>query len=352
MRLRTLLPVCCCLALLGGACTSSTQDDIDPADFQPDPAAVAPSGDSCTDGTGDLLVDTEDTGKVRSEPGGIDITLAEAVLDDDDLTLHFTTVQPIESAPDPLFLAQHGDLVQSPSLSWEVRLEQDEGAWTATLITVPPVGREVPTTLSAPVVVDGNDISVVIPRDDLPQISARLWSFGSSAGIAADNRIFDECVPFAQDPTGSTAPPASSGPTVTAPPVVGPLGSPLDAPDGARVTVHLVEAPAVPDEGVDLQAVPGTQLVTADVEVCATDRQLDDVGASRWVVTLDDGDTRSAVSLRQSPHPPQFPVGVTLRPGECERGWVTFQTAADVGVVSVAYDVSGVGVGPLVISET
>ena len=348
MRIRSLLAVCVGLALLGGACSSSDGDAAAPP---PTGVIDTPSGDACTDGTGDLLVSATDTGDLRSEPAGIDITTAEAALGEDDLTISFTTLQPIESAPDALFLVQHGDLIQSPSLSWEVRIEEEGGLWVATLITVPQVGREESTTLSAPVTVSGTELSVTIPRDDLPQISSRIWSFGSSAGVSAVNRVFDECLPFVEGPTtGSSSP--SSVPTETVPPVTGPVGTALEGPDGSQVTVHAVEAPAVPDPEFTLEAVVGTQFVTADVEVCATDRQLDDVGESRFIIELDNGDTRGVVALEESPHQPQFPLGVSLRPGDCERGWITFQVAIDTAVTSIAYDVSGEGVGPLLIATT
>ena len=353
MRPRLLLATsCCAAALIAGACSSSSSDDA-ATTLSFGTLADTPSGDTCTDATGDLMVDESDEGQRRAEPAGIDITSASAELGDDELTLRFETVQPIASAPEPLFLVQHGDLIQSPSLSWEIRVELEGGAWTATLITVPNVGRQIETTLNHPVQVTGNTLTLVLPRSDLPSISSRLWSFGSSAGVSANNSVFDDCLPFDQTSTdGGTTGSTTDGGSASMAPIVGQVGSAIEGPDGSSVTVHAVEAPAVPDEGVALDAVPGTQLVAADVEVCATDRPLQAVGDARFVVTMSNGDVRDVVSLPTSPHQPQFPVEITLRPGSCERGWVTFQVAADTSVASVAYDVSGVGVGPLLVAET
>lgn len=354
MRVRTAIALCLPLVLVGVACSS--QEDP-PAPIAADTLPDTPAGDACQDGTGDLLTDAEDTGRTRSDPAGIDIVSAAAELDDDTLTIRFETLQPIESAPDATFYVQHGDLIQSPSLSWELRIEEsDAGAWVLQLITVPTVGRENETTLAVAPTVEGTVATVTIPRADLPAVSSRLWSFGSSAGISADNRVFDECLPYAPSgdggTTGSTGPTGTGDPSVTAPSVFGDVGQTLEGPDGSRVTVHNVEVPAVPDAEFDLSAVVGTQFATADVEVCASDRQLDDVGERRFLVTLDNGDTRGVVELPKSPHQPQFPVGVTLRPDTCERGWVTFQIAADAGVASVGYDVSGSGVGPVLTFAT
>jgi hypothetical protein len=216
--------------------------------------------------------------------------------------------------------------------------------------------RQQEKTINVPVTVESSELRYSVPLDQLPPISTILWLFGASSGVSDESRVVDDCQPFNQtgspddtEPDGSEP---SAGTTPSVPSISGSVGQTLTAPDGSKVTVRSIEVPAVPNNEQTPEPVPGTRFVAADVEVCGGSKQVDNVGERRWSLetTAPSGERRlSAWDAPRSPKSPRFTAGATVRAGECVDGWVVFQIGDTATPVSVNYDTSGTGIGPLVI---
>ncbi|MCX7620261.1 MAG: hypothetical protein N2037_05375 [Acidimicrobiales bacterium] len=314
--------------------------------------AQAVRGDECFDAKGDILTNASDEGSTISEPAGVDISWAAATVDGDLLRVSFRTVGYIDAAPNPEFVVANGSLESASDQYWELRSERAGSRWSLKLVMFPKgQSRQQEKTINVPVSVEGNELRYSVPLGQLPPISTVLWQFGAGAGVSDESRVVDDCQPFQQTGSpGDTVPPiGGSTPTLpSVPTVTGSVGQTLNAPDGSKVTVKLIEVPAVPNNEQTPEPIPGARFAAAEVEVCAGNFQLDNIGERRWSMEVT-GDRRvSAWDAPRSPKSPRFSAGATVRPGECIGGWVVFQIADNADPVSVDYDTSGTGVGPVV----
>jgi len=171
-----------------------------------EPAALTvptppPGGDRCSDVTGDLGESTKESGTL-GEPAGIDLVETSAELTDAGLEVRFRVAGPPGSVPDPTFFVFQGPSGRAGS--FEIQTELEAGSRVVTLITYDGTTTATRTTLPVPVVVEGDEVSYVVPPELVPPIVTRYWAWGSRAPVGAGVTLIDDCDPFAQAAASST----------------------------------------------------------------------------------------------------------------------------------------------------
>ena len=183
-----------CLVLLS-ACSGSSDKGATPNTIGPHSSLPELKGFRCEDPTGDIGGDVKSAGTL-SQPAGIDIVVAEAKVDGNDLAVTYTMAGDVSTAPMPLVDMLQG-AVTAPTFSFELRArpggDTPGSPWELTLITFQEQGQEVPRTLSTPVTVEGNTVSYRVALSDIPTIATLQWSFGASSTGADGNILIDDC---------------------------------------------------------------------------------------------------------------------------------------------------------------
>lgn len=309
----------------------------------------AAKGDECNDPQGDLSDSVRGTGTL-SEPAGIDLLRAEAKVEAELLNVSYTTAAPIESVTNPVFFLQQGDTSQALNVTFEVRAEKDQsaGGWKLRLITFTG-NSERSTPLEATVNVVDNKLTYSVPVKSLPQIATILWQFGSTGGVSSNNRLIDDCLPFNQAPEPGQGPAGSSTSTMAVAARTGSLGQPITASDESKITVKAVVNPAKPGRQMVAQPIPLNQLAAVEAEVCAGSSAVERVGEFRFTVQLADGRSFDPWAADDYSNEPRFKLETSLRPGECEHGWINYEVPKDSQITKVTYDVAGKKVGPYVV---
>lgn len=192
------LVLACALLLALGACSSGSSDDEEGGlDFEGTVTLPQATGDRCEDPTSDITADVRSEG-VGSEPAGIDITHAEAMLDDEDrLDVTFTTAGPVTTTEGTTFIVAQG-MAGSP-LAFELRATAGEnGTWDVRAITWDSAERS--TSIPITPTVEGNTLSMRVPMENLPPLGLYL-SFGASSELAGVGRVLDDCSSLTTAPT-------------------------------------------------------------------------------------------------------------------------------------------------------
>jgi len=164
------------------------------------------AGYTCHDPTGDISVDPAAAGKL-TEPAGIDLVTASALVQGDVLAVSFTTNGPIASVAQPLFDVQSGDPSTAPDLSFELRAQPVDpakpgGAWSVVLHTFKG-GNEAKTDLGVPVSVNADTLSYQVPLTQIPAVASLQWQFGASSSQPNGSVPFDDCSSFTAETTTS-----------------------------------------------------------------------------------------------------------------------------------------------------
>jgi len=164
-------------------------------------------GYTCHDPVGDLSLDPKASGKL-SQPAGIDLVEASALVKGDVLDVRFTTAGPIASAPQPGFFVQNGDPSTAPALSFLLAAQPTDpnkpvGAWNVALHTFATSPEKV-THLVVPVTVAGNTLTYQVPLSQIPAVVSLQWEFGSVAVAADGSKPFDDCNSFTAASTTTT----------------------------------------------------------------------------------------------------------------------------------------------------
>jgi hypothetical protein len=338
------------------ACSSSSDTSSGPDASQLKFGATGTSktqGDECSDPTGDLQSEVKSAGNL-SEPAGIDLVHTAAKVEGDTLHVTFQTAGAVESATNPIFIVQQGDVSSVAALneSFELRAKRDgQSPWQLNLITFANNREKPAQPLNIPVDVQGSTLSYSVPLSMLPRIATIVWQFGSSAGVSDESRIIDDCEPFAQQaPTGSTPGSTGSVPSAPAQNISAQVGQSAKAPDGSTVTVKQVANPANINRTVLVHPIPTDQLAAIEVQVCAgPDAGVDNVGDRRFTVQIADGRSYDVWPPDYATQP-QFTAGQTLRAGECtDSAWITYEIPMDATVSQVTYDAGGRNVGPYIV---
>jgi hypothetical protein len=180
------------LAVLAAGCSS---DDDAPEGTQT--SLPQANGDSCEDPAGDVSSDIRPGGGGTEQPG-IDITIADAVLtDDNQLDLTFTTAGPITQTPGTTFAVAQG--APLTPLAFEIRAVVDDGGdWGVSAITWDSVERATPVPVEPQV--NGNVLTFTVPMDELPPLGLFL-SFGASSVVDGAGRVIDDCSSLSTAPT-------------------------------------------------------------------------------------------------------------------------------------------------------
>ncbi len=337
-----------------GLAACSAQDELagKPAFSVPgNTIGKAAKGDECNDPSGDLSDDPKGAGTL-TQPAGIDLVHAEAKVNDELLVVTFETAAPIESAANPAFFLQQGDTAQALSVTFEIRAETDpSGQWKLRLITFNS-NRERSTPLEVPINVAGTKLSYSVPTKSLPTVATILWQFGSTGGVSDNNRVIDDCLPFAQASSTPATSAAGASTVVQVPTRTGAVAQPITATDGSKITILAVDNPAKPTRELKAKPIPQDQVAAVQAEVCAGTGGLDRVGDFRFTIQASDGRSFDPWAADDFTNEPRFKLETSLRSGECERGWIDYEIPKDSQITQVTYDVGGKKVGPYVVVKT
>ena len=343
-RARRVAALAVCTVLAAAACSGSKSDGAGPSGTFPTAGTSPPAaGAACTDPAGDLATDSKNGGAL-SEPAGIDMTHAEAVLTSTSLKVSFETVGMIDSAPVPTFIVGQGRA--GNDVSFEIRAAPvgppPSPPWALTLATFRG-GNEGRAPLQTPVTVKDNTISFEIPLKDLPPVATLIWQFGSSSG-EGDTATYDDCnnfsapsdstgtsVPATVRPTSSTAPPTTQAPI--------PFGQEqIYRTTGSKITVYGAQFPVPNAKPVpeNFELSKDVAPATVDVQVCAGTNGTEARGAYFQVKTADNRVYSVPVIPYNAVDSP-FPQSRVLPPNDCIRGYVTFLIGKDSPIAQVFY---------------
>src|SRR5262249_28442537 len=152
------------------------------------------------------------------------------------------------------------------------------------------------------------------------------WQFGSTGGASSNNRVIDDCEPFTQQATATTAPRTTTGsaPPSAIPAKTGVIGQTVVADDGTKVTIKAVDVPAKPTHQPRAEALPGNQIIAVLAEVCAGSKGLDKVGDYEFTAQTVEGETYDPWAADDYTNEPRFKIQTSLRAGECESGWINY----------------------------
>jgi hypothetical protein len=211
---------CVTIVATAAACSPSHSSATPTATLGSQPTLPRTRGYTCHDPKGDIAVKTNAVGNL-SQPAGVDILLASALVEGNDLVVHFTQAGPIAPLNGPLFDVEQGDISANPDLSFELRAEPDNNTnadtsntapeptagasrWSVTLYSYQQ-GNQRTTDLSVPVTVSGNTLNYSVPLSKLPAIVSLQWQFGVAAYPGGINVPFDDCSSFSASTTTSTS---------------------------------------------------------------------------------------------------------------------------------------------------
>lgn len=320
--------------LLGSAC-SKKDETVTPV--LPDGVKLpTEQGGSCKDPVADITGDIKGGAGTLAEPSGIDIVAAESKVVDGVLKSKLTMAGAIASAPAPTIIIDQGNPGQE--VSFELRAAPDRsGTWVLTLVTWKGAAaggiseRSAPLTGSS-VLVDDKTISFDIPTKDLPPIVTLLWNFGASSGDG-DAALLDDCNSVTEQVRGDPGTSTTSS-TTTVPNAA--LGAEQPWKTTSRITVFEVQSPPTTPKVLAVEPDPGFKLAVVRAQVCATDSRID-ARTQNFNVKLVTNELYPIWSQPQAGADPAMPVSQSLPPGECIRGFITFQIPADAQVAQVLY---------------
>jgi hypothetical protein len=195
------------LAVAAAACSPANHSAASSSTVGQQTTLPRTTGYTCHDPLGDISLDPSAAGRL-TQPAGIDIVEASALVEGDVLAVSFTTNGPIAAVPQPLFDVQQGDPSTAPDLSFELRAQpatitDSAGPWNVVLHTFKG-GNEAKTDLAVPVTVDGSTLSYEVPLSQIPAVVSLQWEFGTSS-VQADNSVpYDDCSSFTAEATTTT----------------------------------------------------------------------------------------------------------------------------------------------------
>lgn len=195
------------------ACSGGSGTNVEtPSTIGPQSSLAESKGFRCVDPKGDLSIALTGVGTL-TEPAGVDMVVAEAKVDGDNLVVTYQMAGDPVGAPQPFVTLLQGDIA-APDYSFELRAEPISGSppgtpWGLTLVTFK--GTEQRRALNTAVVVQGDTITYSVPLSDIPPIATLQWTFGSASTAANKTVTFDDCNSF-------SAPPAGSDSSTTSPP--------------------------------------------------------------------------------------------------------------------------------------
>lgn len=334
------------LALLAGAACSSSDDAT-----LPDGVAIVTlppptDGANCTDPTGDIGDTAKEIAGALSEPAGIDIVRARADVSDTEMVVTYTMAGPVAAVAKPTFYLSQG--VSGQEASFELRAEPTatNGPWSVDLITWDRNERggltESPRRpLAAPVTVTDDELTYTVSLTEIPKIVTLVWQFGASAelppeGTATNPRIvLDDCNNMIdQASAGSSVP--TTAPVPTTVPPSGPVGADLVHRNGATVTVSAVQKPPANLRPLTIPPAPDFEPAVVEAQICAGEEQLA-IRQGNFRVLTTENELWGYWDADQSATEPAFPEPMILQPGDCRKGWVTYEIPIEAAIQSIVY---------------
>lgn len=328
------------LALLAVATSCSSTDDAQmPENVNLGTLPPVTAGASCQDPTGDISDLASDVAGTLTEPSGIDLVSVTADVTDTDLTITYTTAGPVAAVSNPVFLVSQGVSGQEPSFELRAKPTAAGGAWTLTLITWAKDGGGLaeapPRTIATPVTVQDNTLSYTVALTDLPRIATLIWQFGATAQLPSNEYVIDDCNNMGdQTQPDGTAPSTSAGPTTTIPNAE--LGAELTHRSGAVITIYEVQKPPANLQPLTLPPDEGNEPAAVYVGACAGE-QPTTVRAGSFGVQTSANEIWPFWDVPAPAAIPAFPASKVLEPGDCIKGWVTFQLPVADTVIEAFY---------------
>lgn len=297
------------------------------------------SGASCQDPTSDISDLASDIVGTLTEPAGIDLVAVTAEVSETELTVTFTTAGPIASVSRPEFLVSQGVSGQEPSFELRAKPTSAGGPWSLNLITWVKNGgglAEAPRKpLAAPVTVQDNTLTYSVALTDLPRIATLIWQFGATAQLPSNENVLDDCNNMGdQTQPDGTAPSTTSGPTTTIPNAE--LGAELTHRSGVVITIDEVQKPPANLAPLTIPADEGNEPAAVYVGACAGEQPAT-VRAGSFGVQTSANEIWPFWDVPSPAAIPAFPATRVLEPGECIKGWVTFQLPVADSVIEAFY---------------
>lgn len=329
------------LAMGLGACTTTSQS----------PDLVLPDGvrlpteqaGECKDPVGDISGEAKGGAGALTEPAGIDIVAAESKVVDGFLRTKLTMAGSVASVKAPTVIVDQGN--PGEEVSFELRAAPISpgaaGEWGLTLVTWKAHQERSAALRGSKVVVKDKTVSFDIPTKDLPPVVTLLWNFGASDGDG-DTALLDDCNNVVEQTRGTLGPTT----TTTAVPSV-PLGQEQPFKTTSKVTVYEVQSPPTVPKALLVPPAEDFKLAVVRAQICATDSPID-ARTQNFNVKTTDNELYPIWQQPQAGADPAMPVTQSLKPGECIRGWITFQIPAAATVGSVYYSGSSNGLGAIV----
>lgn len=323
------------------ACSSGSQSS-DPV--LPDGVRLpTEKGGECKDPVADISGETKGGGGALAEPAGIDIVAAESKVVDGFLKTKLTMAGPVASVKAPTVIVDQGN--PGEEVSFELRAAPISpgaaGEWGLTLVTWKAHQERSAALKGSKVVVNDKTISFDIPTKDLPPIVTLLWNFGASDGDG-DAALLDDCNNVVEQTRGTLGP---STTTTVVPSAA--LGQEQPFKTTSKVTVYEVQSPPTVPKVLLVQPDQGFKLAVVRAQICATDARID-ARTQNFNVKTTDNELYPIWRQPQAGADPAMPVTQSLKPGECIRGWVTFQIPEAATVGSVYYSGSSDGLDAIV----
>jgi hypothetical protein len=302
-------------------------------------------GARCTDPEGDISDSAQQVAGTLSEPAGVDLVAAEAVISDTDMTVTFTSAGSIAAAPEPIFYVSQGPSGLEASFELRIQPSASTGAWTVGLITWAEENGQVressPRALDVPVTVEGEALSFRVPLTELPKIVTMVWQFGAAAtrppapGTTTRKTVLDDCNNMSdQTGPGSTVPTTAGGPSTTVP--SGVLDTPLVSNDGVTVTVFAYQNPPTNLQPLEVPPDAGYEIAVVEAEVCAGEADTT-IHPQNFRLLTDENKLWEPWDVPQAATTPALPGPGTLPAGECRRGWITYEIPTDAVITDVVF---------------
>lgn len=115
------------------------------------------------------------------------------------------------------------------------------------------------------------------------------------------------------------------------------IGDTVALDGGHEATVYEVQRPAQPNRRMTLEPEPGNEHVAVDADFCTDQAAATPVriGQSDFRLRDADGGRWEFWNVQDYARDPRFPTSEEVGPGDCVRGWITYEIAQDIDLTAV-----------------
>lgn len=178
-------------ALLAAGCSDDGGGDV--RDVTTTTAALLVGDGRCDDPTGDVYEATDPDASPTGLAPGLDLVVATAEIDDEELRLRFETVEAIQPSDLPEVVAFGGR--PEDDGRFEVRAVRGFDGWAVRVVTF---DGDVPSVASVAATVEahGTVVELALPVGLLPPMGEFISFAYASTGTVDEVPVNDECFPF------------------------------------------------------------------------------------------------------------------------------------------------------------